>query len=82
LCQRKKKEENDRWENVVSKTRSEKDIWEIVNRGRKKKIIVNEEIEAEEWRGYFMELLGGIEYRIVGETERERKGRMERTRKE
>lgn len=27
---------------------------------------MNEEIEAEEWREYFMELLGGIEYKVLG----------------
>lgn len=32
---------------------------------QEKKRIVNEEIEAEEWREYFMELLGEIEYRVL-----------------
>jgi len=64
MCEKKKKEENDRWEEIVEKARNEKDIWKIVN--RKKRRIVNEEIEAEEWREYFMELLGGIEYRVLG----------------
>lgn len=64
MCEKKKKEENDRWEEIVKKARNEKDIWKIVN--RKKRRIVNEEIEAEEWREYFMELLGGIEYRVLG----------------
>lgn len=58
MCE-KKKEESDRWKEIVKKARNEKDIWKIVN--RKKKRIVNEEIEAEEWREYFMELLGEIE---------------------
>lgn len=62
MCE-KKKEESDRWKEIVKKARNEKDIWKIVN--RKKKRIVNEEIEAEEWREYFMELLGEIEYRVL-----------------
>lgn len=66
MCERKKKEENDKWEEIVKKVRNEKDIWEIVIRGRKKRRVVNEGIEAEEWRDYFMELLGGIDYRVVG----------------
>lgn len=62
MCEKKKKE-SDRWKEIVKKARNEKDIWKIVN--RKKKRIVNEEIEAEEWREYFMELLGEIEYRVL-----------------
>lgn len=62
MCE-KKKEESDRWKEIAKKARNEKDIWKIVN--RKKKRIVNEEIETEEWREYFMELLGEIEYRIL-----------------
>lgn len=61
MYEKKKKQENDRWEEIVKKARNEKDIWKIVNR---KKRIVNEEIEAEEWREYFMELLEGIEYKV------------------
>lgn len=64
MYEKKKKQENDRWEEIMEKARNEKDIWKIVN--RKKRRIVNEEIEAEEWREYFMELLGGIEYKVLG----------------
>lgn len=45
MYEKKKKQENDRWEEIVKKARNEKDIWKIVN--RKKRRIVNEEIEAE-----------------------------------
>lgn len=65
MYEKKKKQENDRWEEIVKKARNEKDIWKIVNR-KKRRRIVNEEIEAEEWREYFMELLGGIEYKVLG----------------
>lgn len=46
MYEKKKKQENDRWEEIVKKAWNEKDIWKIVN--RKKGRIVNEEIEAEE----------------------------------
>lgn len=46
MYEKKKKQENDRWEEIVKKARNEKDIWKIVN--RKKGRIGNEEIEAEE----------------------------------
>lgn len=42
MYEKKKKQENDRWEEIVKKARNEKDIWKIVN--RKKRRIVNEEI--------------------------------------
>lgn len=34
-------------------------MWKIVNRERKKRKRINEEIEIEEWDEYFRELLGG-----------------------
>lgn len=46
MCE-KKKEESDRWKEIVKKARNEKDIWKIRKRNKKKKRIVNEEIEAE-----------------------------------
>lgn len=43
---------------------------------------MNKEIEAEEWREYFMELLGEIEYRVLGgDGERERSRRKKWTRR-
>lgn len=34
MCE-KKKEESDRWKEIVKKARNEKDIWKIVNRKKK-----------------------------------------------
>lgn len=59
MCERKKREENDRWEKEAEQVRSERDVWAIVNRGRRKRKRVNENIEEKEWRDYFMRLLGG-----------------------
>lgn len=49
-----------------SASRSERDVWEIVNRGRRKKKRVNENIEEKKWRDYFMRLLKGVDHRVVG----------------
>lgn len=65
MCERKKREENDRWQKEAEQVRSERDVWEIVNRGRRKRKRVNENIEEKEWRDYFMRLLGGMEHRVV-----------------
>lgn len=50
LCERKKKEENNRWEKRAAEARRENEVWEIVNRERKRRIRVNEGIEMEEWK--------------------------------
>lgn len=42
LCERKKKEENDRWEKQVVEARRENEVWEIINRERKKRKEINE----------------------------------------
>jgi len=36
LCERKKREENERWEEIVKRARTEGQVWEIVNRERGK----------------------------------------------
>jgi len=66
LCKRKKKEENDRWEREAEQVRGERDVWRIVNRGRRRGKKVSEDIEMEEWRKHFMRLLGGVECRVIG----------------
>jgi len=65
LCDRKKKEENEKWEKAARDVRREKDVWEVINRERKKRKRINEGFEMEEWKEYFMSLLGGIEERVV-----------------
>lgn len=43
----------------------ENEVWEIVNRERRRGKRINEGIEMEEWREYFMRLMGGVEGKIV-----------------
>lgn len=45
LCEAKKKEENERWEKEVERTKNE-EVWEIINRKWKKRI--NKGIEMRE----------------------------------
>jgi len=74
LCERKKREESERWEKEAEQVKKEKDVWEIVNKGRRKRRRVNENIEEREWKDYFMRLLGGVEHRVVrGNWDRRRK---------
>lgn len=48
MCERKKKEENERWERMAMEARREGDVWAIVNKERKKKRRINEDIGMEE----------------------------------
>lgn len=64
LCERKRREETKKWMREAEKVKREGNVWEIVNRGRKKRRGIEERIEEEEWKEYFMRLLGGVEHRI------------------
>lgn len=48
LCRRKKEKENERWERKVIEVRREGEVWEIVNRERRRRRMVNEGIRIEE----------------------------------
>lgn len=66
LCERRKKEENEKWEKQVKEARRECEVWRIVNRKRKEWKRVNEGISMEEWKEYFTRQLGGVEGRVIG----------------
>lgn len=38
MCERKRKEENDKWEKRAMEARRENEVWEIINRERKRRI--------------------------------------------
>ncbi|KAL0098850.1 hypothetical protein PUN28_020795 [Cardiocondyla obscurior] len=48
LCDRKKEEEKKKWEKEVEQTKTEEDVWKIVNKGRKGRRGVDEKIEIRE----------------------------------
>ncbi|XP_067204108.1 regulator of nonsense transcripts 3B-like [Linepithema humile] len=77
LCRRKKKEENDRWEKKAAGARREKEVWEIVNRERKKRRGIQGEIEIKEWKEYFIRIMGGVEVRVVKGNEGKGRGKGE-----
>lgn len=59
FCERKKKEDNEKWEKKVTEARRESEVWEVVNKERRKTRRVDEGIKRGEWEEYFMGLLGG-----------------------
>lgn len=58
LCKRKERKMLKRFEEEVENVKM-KEIWRIVNRERKRKIPIEEEIKIEEWENHFMQLLEG-----------------------
>lgn len=68
----------------AAEAKTEGEMWRIVNRERKKWKGINERIGEDEWKEYFMKLLGGVERRVVkgrgggrGEDEEQELGRTE-----
>ena len=61
----------------VAEAKTENKVWEIVNRGRKTWKGVNEGISKEEWKEYFMGLLGGVENRLRMGGEEDRRKELE-----
>lgn len=75
LYERKKKEENERWEREAEEARTEGQVWELVNRERRRKNGINKDTEMGEWKKYFKGLLGRIEGWVIWEGEGEVKNR-------
>lgn len=59
MCERKKKEENEKWIRMAEEAKTEKQVWEVISRERKVWKKVSRDIGMEEWKSYFMGLLGG-----------------------
>lgn len=72
LCERKKKEEGERWAEVVKNAKTEGQVWEVINRERRKGGGIDERIKMEEWAEYFRGLMGGVEGRVVRGNREER----------
>lgn len=70
VCIRKKQEENLKWEKQIEEAKQEGQIWEIVNKERKRRKEMNREIGMEEWEEHFRGLLGGVEGRVLMGEER------------
>ena len=60
LCEEKRGKERERLTREIAAARTASNVWEIINRARIGRKRSNESIEKEEWKEYFMELLGGV----------------------
>ncbi|KMQ96026.1 rna-directed dna polymerase from mobile element jockey-like protein [Lasius niger] len=61
MLENKRKEKREEEERELRNLRNEKDIWRYINRRRKKREWKENSIRKEEWKEYFMKLLGGSE---------------------
>ncbi|KMQ90657.1 axoneme-associated protein [Lasius niger] len=68
FCEKKKNEEKERLIREIGEARTEGKVWDLVNRVRKRRKKLNEDIKMEEWRDYFISLLGEVENRVVKRT--------------
>jgi len=64
MCEAKRQEEKDRMIREIGKANTEAKVWKLIGRIRKRRRI-NEEIKMEEWKEYFMELMGGMDGRVI-----------------
>lgn len=47
MCERKRRQENEEWMKVAKETRTQEQVWKVINRERRRKVEVNKEIGSE-----------------------------------
>jgi len=65
IYERKKKEENENRRKRQKSEERETEVWKIINKKRKRKKRINEGIRPEEWKEYFMSIIGGVEDKVL-----------------
>jgi len=73
-CEEKKREESERWVEKARIAKTEGQVWEVVNRERRKRKGINGKIKEEEWVEYFKRILGGVGVRVVRGISGDRRG--------
>lgn len=61
---------NRRWERKIEEIRRKNKIWELINRERKKRKRMSEEIEMDEWKEHLVKLMGGVKEKVMKEGRR------------
>ena len=74
LCNRKKQEQDLKYEEEIKNIRNENEAWKFINRERKRKTSICEEIKMEEWKSYFCEILNGTVEKVAEITESDNVG--------
>jgi len=75
---KEKKKKNNKWEEKAKEVRREREreneVYEIINKERKRRKRVNKGIKSEEWKEYCMSMLGGVKDRVLRGEKKECKG--------
>jgi len=61
LYGKKRKEKREEERKILKSLKNETEIWDFINRRRRKKVRKEAKVAQEDWRKYFMNLLGGEE---------------------
>ena len=76
----RREEEKERWEKRALRAKRENEVWEIINRERRKRRRINEGINMREWEEYFKSLLGGVKNKVSrGDGVRRKEGMRKRS---
>lgn len=65
--EKEKGRKNEKWVKRAEMAGRHTEVWEIVDRGERDRRRINEGIEMNKWREYFMNMLGVVEEKVVGE---------------
>lgn len=59
MCEEKRREQQQKMEEEIEQLKNKNDIWQYINRERKRKVEITNKISVDEWRNFFMEQLEG-----------------------
>jgi len=74
----KKREEKEKMVKEEGVARTKRNVWELVNKERKRRKRINEDINMEEWKEYFMKQLGEAGERVIKGREKEGRKKSEK----
>lgn len=80
-CGEERRRHEEEEEEKIKVIRTEQEAWKYINKYRKKREKIDEEIDLEKWKNHFMELLGGTMRRaeLRWEEEMSKEGKEEET---
>lgn len=81
-CEEEKRKHEEEEEQKIKLIRTEEEAWKYINKFRKKREGIDENIEMEIWNAHFMELLGGKKEKMTMEEERKEEEEIQRTEEE
>ncbi|XP_043603168.1 uncharacterized protein LOC122576640 [Bombus pyrosoma] len=68
-CKHRKERHEDEEMEKIKKIETEQEAWNYINKYRRRREGIDEEISEEEWKNHFMKILGGTEHKKSRKTE-------------